>query len=336
MDAQRPSFRDLVAGAGEDWVSRKLGLFPDANGIPSDFEVCVRRRGGGALVVAQPLLGDLQVLNRELLTLNEELLGARRQVARHRDALDVQNARLLELDRIAEVERIRTNFLITVSHELRTPLASVYGAALTIARSNLDLDRTQRQPLLDMLVEQIEALNKITETILLASEIESDEAVLSTIPVDPLELAIEVAEPFQGRREDLELVVAAAGERPAPLLTDRGKLAHILTTLLDNAFRFSPDGGRIAVAVADIPEGVVFRIEDTGLGIPVEARERIFEKFARVDADMSRGIGGAGLGLYISRRLAEQLGGRLHLVRSREGEGSTFSLELPRAPTAPE
>ncbi len=331
LEEQRPALRRLLAEASADWSALKVGLFPDAHGVPKDYEVWACRLGGTTFVVAQPLLGDLEHLNRELLTLNDELIAARSKIEGQRDALDEQNTHLLELDRITEVERVRNNFLSTVSHELRTPLAGIYGAALTLVRSDLDLTRDKREPLLEMLVEQAEALNRITETILLASSIDSEELANELSAVDPLQFAVEVAERLR-ERGDRDVVVRAAGtgEELRPLPTDRGKLAHVLTHLLENASRFSPDGSPIEVLVSGTPESVRFRVEDQGVGIPVHEQERIFEKFYRVDADMTSGVGGTGLGLYICRRLTEQLGGRIW-VTSREGEGSMFFVEIPRA-----
>ena len=334
LEEQRPALTRLLADASADWSALKVGLFPDAQGVPKDYEVCVRRLDGTTFVVAQPLLSDLEHLNRELLTLNDELIAARSEIEGQRDALDEQNTRLLELDRITEVERVRNNFLTTVSHELRTPLAGIYGAALTLARSDLDLTRAKREPLLEMLVEQAERLKRITETILLASTIDSDELANELSAVDPLQFAVEIAERLR-ERGDRDVVVreARAGEALGPLSTDRNKLAHVLTHLLENAIRFSPDGGPVEVLVSGTPASVRFRIEDHGLGIPVQEQERIFEKFYRVDVDMKTSVGGTGLGLYICRRLVEQLGGRIW-VTSREGEGSMFFVEIPRSERA--
>ena len=330
---QRPALMQLIADASGDWTSLKVGLFPDVHGVPKDYEVWVRRLDNATFLVAQPLLGDLEHLNRELLILNDELIAARRKIEGQRDALDEQNGRLLELDRTRDVERTRDNFLNTISHELRTPLAGIYGAALTLARSDVDLTRDERQPLLTMLIDQAERLNRITETILLAATIDSDELTHELSAVDPLQFAIEVADPLH-ERLDRDFVVRHAGEGAAlqPLQTDRNKLAHVLTHVLENASRFSPNAGQIEVLVSGTPASVLFRVADDGIGIPVHEQERIFEKFYRVDPDLQTGVGGTGLGLYICRRLAEQLGGRIW-VNSREGEGSMFFVEIPRPPS---
>ena len=105
--------------------------------------------------------------------------------------------------------------------------------------------------------------------------------------------------------------------------------------LVENAIKYSPDGGRIEVRLADFADRIRIDVSDQGLGIPPSEQGRIFEKFYRLDADMTRGVGGSGLGLYISREIVEQMGGVLS-VRSRRGTGSTFTVTLPRVRTPAE
>ncbi len=330
-EEQRPALRQLLDHAADMWSCLRIGLFPNAQGVPDDYEVCARRLDDGALVVAQPALRDLETLNSELLTLNQELIETRREVGRQRDALDEQNGRLLELDRFKELERIRTGFLITIAHELRTPLAGIFGTAVTLLRADLDLTRDQRQPFLTTLVAASERLSQVTSEILLASEIASGGLAVELAQVDPLALAGEVAGGFASLPDGIEISVRGNGDALPLLTTDRGRLAHVLANLIDNAIRFSPDGGQIDILVTGTPGKALFRIHDAGIGIPSHERERIFEKFHRIDAEQVRGVGGAGLGLYVCRQLVERLGGRIW-VTSYEGEGSAFSVELPFQP----
>jgi two-component system sensor histidine kinase SenX3 len=111
--------------------------------------------------------------------------------------------------------------------------------------------------------------------------------------------------------------------------TDPSRLRQVVVNLLDNAVKYSPLGGRVEVRVAERDGSVAIEVADQGLGIPEEAQERIFEKFVRLDPEMRRGVGGSGLGLYISQELVERMGGRLR-VDSQPGRGSTFTIQLPR------
>jgi signal transduction histidine kinase len=104
----------------------------------------------------------------------------------------------------------------------------------------------------------------------------------------------------------------------------------VLVNLIENAVKYSPDGGRIEVRLEHVDGHVRFVVEDEGLGIPADEQQRIFDKFHRLDPHLSRGVGGSGLGLYICRELVEQMRGRIWVV-SREGRGSAFSFELPLA-----
>ena len=130
--------------------------------------------------------------------------------------------------------------------------------------------------------------------------------------------------------------VALALDAPpelAPLPCDEALLRQVLVNLVENALKYSPDGGRVGVRVADDSDRVRIEVRDQGLGIPPSEQQRVFEKFYRLDPEMARGIGGSGLGLYISRKIVEQMDGSLS-VRSAPGVGSTFTVVLPRRSTA--
>src|SRR5438552_17212712 len=111
-------------------------------------------------------------------------------------------------------------------------------------------------------------------------------------------------------------------------MCDPPRLRQVIVNLVENAIKYSPGGGKIEVRVVDGPDRVRIDVQDEGLGIPPSEQARIFEKFYRLDAEMARGVGGSGLGLYISREIVTQLGGTL-TVESAPGTGSTFTVRLP-------
>jgi two-component system phosphate regulon sensor histidine kinase PhoR len=117
------------------------------------------------------------------------------------------------------------------------------------------------------------------------------------------------------------------------VLADAGKLRQVLANLVDNAIKYSPEGGRMDVRLSRADDRVRFTVHDEGIGIPSSEQGRIFEKFYRLDPQLSRGVGGGGLGLYISRELLRHMGGRIWL-ESEPGRGSTFFVELPVADAA--
>jgi two-component system phosphate regulon sensor histidine kinase PhoR len=230
------------------------------------------------------------------------------------------------------LEQMRSDFVATVSHELRTPLAAIYGAALTVRRPDLELEDDMRDHLLQVIAEESDRLASIIEDLLLASHLSSGKLRLAIEECDPEELLTGVVEAQQLRvlPGNVQLVVDVEPKLPL-VRADPNQLRQVLNNLVDNAVKYSPDGGEVRVAATANGSSVRFSVSDKGLGIPLSEQRRIFEKFYRLDPNMTRGIGGTGLGLYISSELVRRFNGRLW-VDSREGEGSTFHVELPTAP----
>jgi PAS domain S-box-containing protein len=227
-----------------------------------------------------------------------------------------------------ELEQRQRDFIATVSHELRTPLAAVYGAVRTLERRQ-DLDDKDSARLVEMAVEQAERLRRLTEEILLASETDDTRLTMRPVSVEPVavaQAAIEDARATLPADCSLELI---APEPVAPVVADADRLRQALDNLIENAIKFSPDGGPITVTVEAEDHAVAFVVSDQGLGIPLAEQERIFDRFYRLDPEQTRGIGGTGLGLYICRGLVERMGGKVS-VRSAPDEGSAFRIELPR------
>ncbi len=228
------------------------------------------------------------------------------------------------------LEQARSDFVTTASHELRTPLAAVYGAARTLRRPDLDLASEQGQRLLEIVENETERLTRIVSQILLAGQLEEGRVDLRTEATDLGSLVESVlAAARLGAPEDIELRLAVEDDA-ALALADEDKLRQVLVNLLDNAIKYSPDGGEVTVELEGRPGRVLVTVRDSGLGIPPGEEERVFEKFYRLDPGQTRGIGGSGLGLYISRELVSRMGGSL-TVGSRHGEGAAFVIDLPAA-----
>jgi PAS domain S-box-containing protein len=227
------------------------------------------------------------------------------------------------------VERLKSEFVSTISHELRTPLAAIYGAALTLQRRDAALE-SQRERLLDVVAAEAERLARIVNDILWVSRVESGTLHVEVESCDASQLATAVVEAGRAHLPE-NLVLALDVEADvAPVAADGDKLRQILTNLLDNSVKYSPDGGTVRIHVTSDDASVRFAVVDEGLGIPAAEHHRIFEKFYRLDPELTRGVGGTGLGLYISRELVRRMNGRIH-VDSTEGAGSVFTVELPIA-----
>ncbi|MDX6481301.1 MAG: hypothetical protein QOG85_1811 [Gaiellaceae bacterium] len=228
------------------------------------------------------------------------------------------------------LERARSDFVATASHELRTPLAAVYGSARTLRRADIELPPEQRDRFLEIIESETERLTGIVSQILLAGQLEEGRVDLSTSATDLRGLAESVIDTTRVRAPAEVELKLDAGDESTVALADEDKLRQVLVNLLDNAVKYSPDGGEVAVELGSAPGLVTLTVRDNGLGIPPSEQDRIFEKFYRLDPALTRGVGGSGLGLYISRELVSRMGGRMS-VRSRPGEGAAFTVELPAA-----
>jgi PAS domain S-box-containing protein len=231
------------------------------------------------------------------------------------------------------LDELKSDFIATVSHELRTPLAAIYGCARTLLRPDVDLAEPDQARLLEVIAQESERLTRIDADILLANQIDAGRLRLSDQEFDVAGLVRDLVDQVEASLAgtegiSLELV---APETLAPVSGDEDKLRQVLLNLIDNAVKYSPDGGHIQIEVEQRDSGLRIAVRDQGLGIPHGEEQRIFGKFYRVDPQQSRGVGGTGLGLYISRELVRRMEGRVS-VASREGEGSTFVVDLPLMP----
>ena len=211
------------------------------------------------------------------------------------------------------VERLKSDFVSTVSHELRTPLAAIYGAAMTLNRDDVVLSETQREGMLGVVAGESERLARIVNDILLASRLDSGVANVSIGRADAAEIARGVLAAAETHApEETELMFSASEPIPA-VAADADGLRQVLVNLVENAVKYSPDGGPVEVALEQCDGRVRFSVRDRGLGIPAAEHGRIFEKFYRLDPNLSRGVGGTGLGLYICREILHRMGSRIQL-----------------------
>jgi PAS domain S-box-containing protein len=228
------------------------------------------------------------------------------------------------------VEQLKSDFVSTVSHELRTPLAAIYGAALTLQRGDIQLEESQRSGLLDVISSEADRLARIVNDILWASRLDSGQMSIAIESCDAAALAIGVVDAVRAHAPSSVVLSVEAANALPPVAADPDKLRQVLTNLVDNAVKYSPDGGVVRISLTRSGNRLRIHVADQGLGIPPGEQERIFEKFFRLDPNLTRGVGGTGLGLYICRELVHRMHGRIWLV-SDGRRGSTFTVELPIA-----
>lgn len=236
---------------------------------------------------------------------------------------------LSDVTELRRLETVRRDFVANVSHELRTPVAAIRGAAETLLLGGAQKAETAFE-FATMIDRHAERLHRLVEDLLELSRIEAREL---RIDPAPLELRAEA----ERARELLSLAAQARRTKvrvevgELRVLADRAALEHVLTNLLENAIKYSPEASVVTVRAERRGETVRTLVEDDGPGIEARHLPRLFERFYRVDAGRSRQVGGTGLGLAIVKHLAEAMGGAVG-VESTVGRGSRFWIDLPAAP----
>jgi two-component system phosphate regulon sensor histidine kinase PhoR len=240
---------------------------------------------------------------------------------------------LHDVTELRRLERVRSEFVANVSHELRTPLTCIKGYLETLLDGALD-DRAHARRFLEVAGTHAERLDRLIDDLLELSNIESGRVTLAPMRLDLGDVVTGVAAMFERqvaqKNQRLERSVPAG----LAVRADRDRLVQILVNLVDNAVKFTPDGGRIRVEAGPAADGrVEVRVRDSGIGIPSTDLPRLTERFYRVDRTRSREVGGTGLGLAIVKHLVQAHGGELH-IESELGHGTTVSFTVPVAEAA--
>lgn len=242
-----------------------------------------------------------------------------------------------DITELRRLEKIRKDFVANVSHELRTPLTSIKGYVEALLDGAKD-DPVASKNFLDIILKQSDRLNLIIEDLLELSKIESGRVSLKEEPLELLALVertLSVVKPMADKKHH-HLITAIMPSLP-PVAGDEGRLAQVLTNLLDNAIKYTPAGGTITVSAALAPSprtserpatAIDLSVADTGIGIPEQDRPRVFERFYRVDKARSRELGGTGLGLAIVKHIVEGHGGHVW-VEANYPQGNRFVVRLP-------
>ncbi len=227
-------------------------------------------------------------------------------------------------------EQLRKNMVADIAHELRTPLSTINGYLEAIEDGVVQPD----QPTISSMREEVAVLSRIIDDLRQLAEVESGQLRLELAPVAVLEALEAEGAKFRHELESkgIALSVEAPSDLPA-IQADNARLSQILGNLVKNAIAHTRSGETIRLGAEAVEGGVLFRIADTGAGIPAEDLPFIFERFYRADRARERATGGAGLGLTIAKSLVEAQGGRIW-AESVEGQGTTISFTLPLAPVA--
>lgn len=235
-------------------------------------------------------------------------------------------------ERQKELDHLKDQFIMTASHELRTPLTAIQGYIELLREYNDELSTETRTEFIQKAHRGCDELALMVGNIMDASRLPGEAEQIHLAPVElvsSVRHVLEIMEAMIKREERQVKPLIAPG---LFVQADDLRLRQILLNLLSNALKYSPAGTPISILAVQGQGLVKISVRDNGLGVPLEEQSRLFERFIRLERDMNSPVRGAGLGLYITKRLVEAMGGRLWVESSGvPGEGSTFSFTLQRA-----
>ena len=266
----------------------------------------------------------------------ESTLLSHRELEEKNKSLEATYAQLKELD------RLKSSFLATVSHELRTPLTSIIGYSEMLSEGLAGPMNAEQTDYVRTIMDKGDTLLNLISSILDISQIEAGKVRLNFEPLSVAEVVSSSVSSLapQAQKKGLTLETRISPQPPRAM-ADRDKLRQVLVNLMANAVKFTPKGGSVRVTLTEVgpqaelqAEGYRILVRDSGVGIPGDQIEKIFQSFYQVDNSSTREFGGAGLGLAIVKSYVEGHGGRV-IVSSTLGQGSTFTVVMPVTPALP-
>jgi signal transduction histidine kinase len=278
--------------------------------------------GAGILcgLVLLRLMGVIHAI--DALRTDERLARAEAETAQR--LLTEQNERLREAD------RLKDEFVALISHDLRTPLTSITGYVELALEDDLS---DQTRDFLHVVARNAERLLSLVNDLLFVARLQAGEMSLECAEVDLAEVLRDVVHSLEPRAAAKRIALTCVVDSVPAVQVDRSRMLQVLENLLSNAIKFTPEGGSVHVSLARRDDSVALEVVDSGIGVAAEDQRRLFDRFFRAENAVRNQVPGTGLGLYISRAIAEAHGGKLSM-RSELGRGSTFSLELPPARVA--
>ncbi|HWX09917.1 MAG TPA: PAS domain-containing protein [Gaiellaceae bacterium] len=318
-------FRPSVHPEDRDAVLERMRQ-SQTDGTELEIEYRMLRRDGRVIFVrdmAVPVRNDAgQALDRQgyLIDITE-----RRVVERERD--DLLESERAQNERLRELDGLKDEFVALISHELRTPLTSILGY-LELTLDDADELSDQHRSYLEVVERNAERLLRLVGDLLFAAQIEAGKLALEWSEVEVETLVAHCVEANRPAATQAGIVLVAESDWAGAIPGDPARLAQVLDNLVSNAIKFTPAGGRVTVRVAREADLVVLEVEDSGMGIPDEEQQHLFDRFFRTRSAGEQAIPGTGLGLSIAQAIALAHGGSIS-VTSTEGLGTTFRIELP-------
>lgn len=274
-----------------------------------------------------------EAVTEQILQLRSALQAANRTLERRVEERTAELQKALE--RVSELSQLKSNFISNISHELRTPLTHIKGYLELLVSESLGAVNEEQRHALQVSQKSAEHLEGLIEDLIMVSLASRGEMSVKQEPMDIRRLANLVVKSAQEKAQKRGVSLHAMTDDDVPLVqADSQKIAWVLNQLIDNGIKFTPSGGRVIVNIKREGENlVVVSVTDTGIGIPAERVNDIFEPFHQLDGSSTRRYGGTGLGLSLVREIIEAHGSMIE-VQSLEGRGSSFKFPLLSAPPA--
>jgi PAS domain S-box-containing protein len=343
LTVERNRLRQIIDGIAEGIIA------VDENGLVTQFNTKVWEVFGVMTDITEPLSPDLFLQTTRLNTFFRDAITNKQNVSHvitkdHRQIACMITPLISEHDQvngavglfrdITESERLeqtRRDYVANISHELRTPLTAMRGLLEPLAEDMVKSE-ADRKRYYAILLDETMRLSRLINDMLELSRLQATSSALRRHAVELADVVHTVVLRFGKRAGEsrISLLTQADFERCPPVWSHRDRLEQILITLLDNAFKFTPEGGRITISFRAEDDFVDLSVRDTGIGIEPEDIDYVFDRFYK--ADKAHGEPGTGLGLSIASEIARQLGAKLS-VRSEPGEGSIFTLRIPTVST---
>jgi signal transduction histidine kinase len=323
----------LVPRLGEYLVERGM-LTQDGLLRALDYQESFRKNGQQAPILGQILI-TLNLIQKETLdqAITEQIIQLRSALQDYNRQLEQRvRERTVELEKaiskLSELNQLKTNFVANLSHELRTPLTHVKGYVELLLSSGLGPITVEQNQALQVMQRSTERLEKLIEDLLLFSMSERAQMALKMELFNFRQLCIDLVNNFQPLINQRQLSLIFDCPQTIPdVMGDSQKIGWVISQLLDNAAKFTPQGGQIILKIEIIDPLLQISVTDTGIGFTPEQYNEIFEPFHQLDGSSTRSVGGAGLGLSLAKKIVEAHGSVIH-VRSSTDAGSQFTFVM--------